>query len=102
RHRRRNARRLPTSEPLRPRDLRAPPSADPRRVARPRELPPRGVGGIVYDWLRRVDCLQGHEDDLALLGAPDERLRHRAARFLSASVCSLLVAVALPAPAETR
>src|SRR3989441_5594590 len=102
RHRGRDARRVPASEPLRPRDFGGPPSAEPRRVARPRGLPARGVGGVVHDRVRRLDALQGHEDDLAILRAPDESLRHRAARVLTDPFRSDRVAVGRPVPPDQR
>src|SRR5947209_370226 len=102
RHRRRDARRVPASEPVRPGDPGDPSSAVLRRVAGPRSLPPGGVGRVVDDWLRRIDALQRHEDDLAVLGPADESLRHRATRVLSNPVRPDRVAVTRPAPPDER
>src|SRR6059036_598181 len=79
RHRGRDARRVPTPEPVRPRHLGDPPSAVRCRVAGPGDLPPRGVGRVVDDRVRRVDALQGHEDHLAVLRLANESFRHRPA-----------------------
>src|SRR2546425_1381664 len=102
RHRRRHARRVPAPEPIRARHPGDPSPAVPRRLARPGREPPGGVGRVVDDRLRRVDPLQGHEDDLAVLGSPDESLRHRAARVLSDPVRADRMAVGRPSPPDER
>src|SRR5216117_1961767 len=102
RHRGRDARRVPAPEPVRPRHPGDPSSAVRRRVASPGGLPPGGVVRVIDHRLRGVDALQGHEDDLAVLGSPDESLRHRAARILSDPVHPDRVAVRRPAPPDQR
>src|SRR5467141_253255 len=98
----RNARRLPAAEFGRPRHLGTHSSARPRGGPRTRGVPPRRVGGLVHDWLRRLDLVQGHEDDLALLGAAHEPVRHSAARILSLEQGAHRVAVVCPDRPDER
>src|SRR5437870_6201499 len=94
RDRGRNAGRLSAAELGRPRHLGTHSPARPRGGPHARGVPPRRVGGLVHDRLRRLDPVQGHEDDLALLGAAHELVRHPAARVLSLEQGAHRVAVA--------
>src|SRR6266545_1425095 len=102
RNRGRDARGLPTAELGPRRGPRDPPSAQPARVARPVRIAPRGVGGLVHNRICRVDTVQGHEDNLAVFGPPDQRVRDLAAGFLPAPACAGRMAVRRPAPADER
>src|SRR5207249_3068487 len=68
RNRGRNAGRLSAAELGRPRHLGTHSPARPRGGPHARGVPSRRVGGLVHDRLRRLDPVQGHEADLALLG----------------------------------
>src|SRR5256886_4300992 len=98
----RNARRLSAAELGRPRHLGTHSPAQPRGGPHPRGVPPRRVGGLVHDRLRRLDPVQGHEDNLALLGAARQPLRHPAARVLSLEQGAHRVAVVCPDRPDER
>src|SRR6184192_344286 len=103
RNRGRNAGRLSAAELGRPRHLGTHSPARPRGGPHARGVPSRRVGGLVHDRLRRLDPVQGHEDDLALLGAAHEPVRHPAPRVLSLEQGAHRVAVAcLDRPNERR
>src|SRR2546428_4784894 len=102
RDRGRDARRIPAAEPGRLRHPGTHPSARPRRDPHPGRMLVGRLGRLLDDRLRRLDALQRHEDDLALLRPPDESVRDPAARVLPFQQRAGRVAVRRSGPADKR
>src|SRR2546421_22758 len=102
RDRGRDARRIPAAEPGRLRHSGTHPSARPRRDPHIGRMLVGRLGRLLDDRLCRLDALQGHEDDLALLRPPDESVRDSAARILPFQQRAGRVAVRRSGPADKR